>query len=904
MEDLTLDRTSGPGSSLRNGKQVARRSDDIWFLTLDREERVSGKTAVILRTSRTPTLLGADEFNEPIVLAGNLGVPVLSPRVGAADQGCILVDDRDVLHVAWRMRQSGEVWYAQCPVNGAGFDNTLRVADNWRHADGVTVGPERVDQEGLGPSSLGDMALDKDGRICIAYSQGQPGGRRVYFVGFDGAWSRQAVTEKWDLGDPVVDVDEAGVIHLAYGPGPEYRTKFVTTFGRYQRGFLKDPAGTAHRYGIYHTQSSDGVAWTRADGRTPGSDLVGFSGDHPSILVWQGRVVIAFMGGGNWPGMADRILYAYFDGCEWHTHINFSPVDPDTAEAPTLFMDRYGQPRLVYADMTRHHIFMSRWMGNGFAKPQEIRWAWEMYPTLAVEKRMPPDADEFGLLMMTGEGEVRFCRVEVPAIQTQEGKRVLFLDLWEMNEMVHLDLVVNTAKKEGANPVLRGDPDSWDSQASCYGTVLYDEGVFKMWYTARSRDHNFAGVCYAISRDGVHWEKPNLGIHEYNGSKENNICIVGQVPASFEPIRGGGMTPNPSVFKDPKEPDPNKRYKMVLNSQVINDVKLFGLMMHSPDGIHWTPYVSDPDLHTPTRFMLTEGVLHLMEMNGLFYDEKEPNEKRRWKIYGQFAGRRGQEEVRCGGLAYSPDGLDWTADWDHPVLDPRGGSEAGDHLMVVWPYRDYYIGVPDCWHESRALDNELTVSRDGYHFTRVADGQKILPRGEGAEWDAQFVSKANTIVTTDDEILIYYAGTRRPSLLGHPSAVYVIGAGRGHANTGLARVPVDAWTYLRVKPEHREGYVSTVPIALSEGSALDLVVKADHLRAGQDFILVELIDEQSGRPVPGFSAQDCTPIVSDGDAIRVRWAGGRFSDVGAKQVRVRFVLHGDGTRFYCFGFES
>jgi hypothetical protein len=29
-------------------------------------------------------------------------------------------------------------------------------------------------------------------------------------------------------------------------------------------------------------------------------------------------------------------------------------------------------------------------------------------------------------------------------------------------------------------------------------------------------------MCYAVSEDGLHWEKPNLGLVEYNGSKENN----------------------------------------------------------------------------------------------------------------------------------------------------------------------------------------------------------------------------------------------------------------------------------------------------------------------------------------------------------------------------------------------
>ena len=34
-------------------------------------------------------------------------------------------------------------------------------------------------------------------------------------------------------------------------------------------------------------------------------------------------------------------------------------------------------------------------------------------------------------------------------------------------------------------------------------------------------------TCYAESRDGVNWSKPNLGLFEFNGSKDNNIVLDG-----------------------------------------------------------------------------------------------------------------------------------------------------------------------------------------------------------------------------------------------------------------------------------------------------------------------------------------------------------------------------------------
>ena len=76
------------------------------------------------------------------------------------------------------------------------------------------------------------------------------------------------------------------------------------------------------------------------------------------------------------------------------------------------------------------------------------------------------------------------------------------------------------------NPVLPvgqpGDPDH--PRSYYYGTVLHIGDEFRMWYTGHDKD-NRRLVCYAVSRDGVEWKKPNLGLGEYNGSRDNNLVL-------------------------------------------------------------------------------------------------------------------------------------------------------------------------------------------------------------------------------------------------------------------------------------------------------------------------------------------------------------------------------------------
>ena len=194
------------------------------------------------------------------------------------------------------------------------------------------------------------------------------------------------------------------------------------------------------------------------------------------------------------------------------------------------------------------------------------------------------------------------------------------------------------------------------------------------------------------------------------------------------------------------------------------------------------------------------------------------------------------------------------------------------------------------------------MSRDGYHFVRVADGQKPIPRGELGEWDAQFVSNANTLVTVDGEIFIYYAGTRQANLLGHPSNQFLI-EDSTQGQTGLARLPVDGFTYLRVRPDQSQGTITTHPIAGGDLARLNLAVKADHLRPGSDYLFAELIDEATGEVLSGFTASDCTPVDEDASNAIVRWGDKSIGDATAEANRIRFQIKGLGTRFYAFGFS-
>jgi hypothetical protein len=73
--------------------------------------------------------------------------------------------------------------------------------------------------------------------------------------------------------------------------------------------------------------------------------------------------------------------------------------------------------------------------------------------------------------------------------------------------------------------------EPWEGNSSNYHSVFKDGDRYRLYYMANhytiidgelTMAHPLY-YCYAESNDGIHWRKPELGLIEFNGSKENNI---------------------------------------------------------------------------------------------------------------------------------------------------------------------------------------------------------------------------------------------------------------------------------------------------------------------------------------------------------------------------------------------
>jgi hypothetical protein len=91
--------------------------------------------------------------------------------------------------------------------------------------------------------------------------------------------------------------------------------------------------------------------------------------------------------------------------------------------------------------------------------------------------------------------------------------------------------------------------------------------------------------------------------------------------------------------------------------------------------------------------------------------------------------------------------------------------------------------------------------------------------------------------------------------------------------------------FVSARAGHETGELITDPITFT-GSELLLNVSTS--AAGD--ARVEVLD-RGGKPIEGFTLDDCVPIVDDEIEVAVQWTGGQsLSDLAGQPIRLRFVI--------------
>lgn len=320
--------------------------------------------------------------------------------------------------------------------------------------------------------------------------------------------------------------------------------------------------------------------------------------------------------------------------------------------------------------------------------------------------------------------------------------------------------VTGAVRKHGSNPLfLEGNFDTpplfWEARYdNGYPNVFFDPDrkLYRCYYTSvvldeassetplsqraagalyKARGSRIAALLYAESEDGLVWSKPALGITEFMGSKENNIIRL--------------YAHGSCVFWDPHEASGARRYKMIARDDHFPR-KL--CTAYSSDGIHFTNLAPIPKLAHEMP-----GDTH----NFVYWDES----RKRYILITRMFNR----ELRTAARSESPDFINWTKPWE---ILKGAGLDDQIYSMTFFENRDLYFGLPSVFHggdealsHNDCIDIQLAYSGDTINWDRVAPGQPLIPRGNGAYPDGEYdcgCCFASAPVENGEELRIYYMG--------------------------------------------------------------------------------------------------------------------------------------------------
>lgn len=414
--------------------------------------------------------------------------------------------------------------------------------------------------------------------------------------------------------------------------------------------------------------------------------------------------------------------------------------------------------------------------------------------------------------------------------------------------------------KHPANPLI---PDS-----TGYVNVAYDTetDLYRMWYQVwypnwrENPDHPKYAVAYAESEDGVTWKRPTLGICEWDGSTDNNICWGG---------RGNGNASGASLVVVP--PEHRHGYKYLLLYSAGSGLNLVG----SRDGIRW-----DENGKTLIKH------LHSDTNNNVVYD---PFQERfilycrpRHAFRGWIDPREegGMRRVAC--MTSKELWTEWK-DNPHAILIPdrldmeqgfnffygmRGVYYGGVFFGFLWPFKlntDIYT--------------ELVYGRDGITFDRFPGRPRLIDLGPADAWD-DGMTFGSPWVEVGNEWRIYYCG--------HDGAH---GAKERQAGIGLATIRKEGFISLH-GPARDGGMVCTRILRWPGG---ELVVNADTATEGR--LCVRVLTPLR-EVIPGYDYAACGDLSGDSTDHVLRWGDRSMATLTGRELRIEFYL--EDTDLYSF----
>ena len=402
-------------------------------------------------------------------------------------------------------------------------------------------------------------------------------------------------------------------------------------------------------------------------------------------------------------------------------------------------------------------------------------------------------------------------------------------------------------------------------------------GRYGLWYRAKMHGASAAGsggtavdqtergsarlrtfICYAESADAIRWERPELGLFDFDGRRDNNILAEATDDSAFY-----------NVVYDPD--DEERRFKAIGYSHARSSVSGSGdfvgiVTSFSRDGLRWTEPVgvvdgrqdvTDADFVLPCRDPATRRWV------GFFRPRTRP--KRR------FIGVSESEDFIHWSpprmlLAPGAEDTPWTEFYGLPVT-----LVAGCRVGLLWVFHNN--------PERSVMTNELVYSRCGQEYHRAMPRREFIPLGGDGEPDCRQVWPIGFVQRESDLLIYYNAGNvehgsdrLNATTPGRMTPGRVAQGQSPRRYVGVARLP---WGHFCGRRADDAGMVETTWLCNYGEAGVEV---AAEISPGGD-LRAEMLDVY-GCPMSGWDAARCRLERTDRGTFRLIWGDNRTGRCG------------------------
>jgi len=527
-----------------------------------------------------------------------------------------------------------------------------------------------------------------------------------------------------------------------------------------------------------------------------------------------------------------------------------------------------------------------------------------------------------------------------------------------MDSVQSIRFVSNVLEKQPARPLFTMD-QPWETELLYYKTLHYDEdrSEFVLEYELAGGDKQReeqrqnlpSTICRAVSKNGLDWTKPSLGLVEYEGSTNNNLVPSGQEYVPPRPENLSASLSHDLEKANFRHYKPQQDGPINLQNVFVTAVKKSFVSQCSDRSSHpflagswpmekrkneYLVLTSEPILYVGVGMDLyhtTERItLHVEDKSTgtlyYFFRPGAPSYPPHDAPYDNMHMTR-----RCVGVMWSNDGINWQRrlvlvpdEHDAPGTEYYYITALVDELAVTssrpamaldnhWNKAavDRGLGIYGALTIYETKDNriwpELVYANDLLHWNRFDQRQKLIRNGPPRSHDFGMIKLESHYHEIGDQWWFPYQAINtfhqdyiglamvgsleqlREEFPNYAEMPGFVNWQQYWQRCKTMRYYTGIGRCLKGRVYHAEPEESkgslTTRLVIFEGDSLLL----NAVVSPSGTLQVEVLNKQ-GRLISGFEKENCQSIQGDSTQHKVHWKNGQISELKGNPVRLRFLL--------------